>query len=77
MSPNVLFPFMRKLAASKEVVDLDVVEYSPYMDNRGHQTARLVNKIMVQYLTAIAMKRKGLDPDYIHPLVADPPNNSD
>ena len=67
---------MRKLAASKEVVGFDVVAYSPYMHNRGFQTARLVNRIMLEYLTGIAMKRQGIDPNYIHPLVADPPNNS-
>jgi len=76
MTPNMLFHFMRKLAASKEVVGIDVVEYQPFMDNRGQQTARLVNRIMFEFLTGIAMKKNGVDPNYIHPRVANPPNNS-
>ncbi len=38
------------------------------MDNKGYQSARLVNRIMLQYLIGIAMKRNGVDPNYIHPL---------
>ena len=76
MTPNILFPFLRKLAASKEVVGIDVEGYQPFMDNRGQQTARLVNRIMFEFLTGMAMKRHGLDPEYIHPQVKDPSNNS-
>jgi len=47
---------------------LDVVEYNPWMDNKGYQSARLVNRIMLQYLIGIAMNRNGVDPNYIHPL---------
>jgi agmatinase len=73
LTPNEGLPFMRKLAAHKEVVGFDVVEYNPWMDNRGYQSARLVNRIMLQFLTGIAMKRQGIDPEYISPLIANPP----
>ncbi len=62
MTPNVLFPLMRKLAASKDAVGIDVVKYSPYQDNWSFPTARLFNRIMLQYVTGIAMRREGIDP---------------
>ena len=74
MTPNLLFPFMRKLAACKEVVGFDVVEYQLFADNKGMQTARIVNRIMLGLLTGITMKRKGVDPDFIHPRVGQPPD---
>lgn len=74
LTPNMLFPFIRKLSASKEIVGIDVVEYNPFMDNRGQQTARLVNRVMLEFLTGIAMHKKGVDPDFIHPLVSSPGN---
>ena len=52
------------------VVGVDVVEYNPFMDNKGKQTARLVNRVILQFLTGIAMQKKGLDPFYIDPLVS-------
>ena len=73
MTPNELFPIMRKLAATKSVVGFDVVEFNPFYDNRGEQTARLVRRIMLQFLTGIAMKERGMDPDYIHPRVSGKP----
>lgn len=73
MSPNDLFPHMREFAATKTIVGFDVVEFNPFYDNRGEQTARLVRRIMLQFLTGIAMKAQGLDPDYIHPRVAGEP----
>ena len=34
------------------------------------------HQIPSQLVSGIAIKRYGIDPDYIHPLVANPPNNS-
>ena len=73
MSPNELFPHMRKFAATKSIVGFDVVEFNPFYDNRGGQTARLVRRIMFQFITGIAMKKAGIDPDYIHPRVSGKP----
>ena len=73
MSPNELFPELRKFAASKTIVGFDIVEYNPFYDNKGQQTARLARRIMLQFLTGIAMKKQGMDPDYIHPMVEGKP----
>ena len=60
---------MRRLGASKEIIALDVVEYNPTMNNQSKQTARLVRRIMFQFLVGMSMKKKGMDPDYIQPEV--------
>ena len=73
MSPNELFPHLRKFAATKSIVGFDIVEFNPFYDNRGGQTARLVRRIMFQFITGIAMKKAGIDPDYIHPRVSGKP----
>ncbi|MEM8885412.1 MAG: arginase family protein [Planctomycetota bacterium] len=69
VTPNDLFPELRKFAATKRIVGFDIVEYNPFYDNRGQQTARLVRRVMLQFLTGIAMKKEGMDPNYIHPRV--------
>ena len=73
MSPNDLFPHLRKFAATKTIVGFDVVEFNPFYDNRGQQTARLVRRTMLQFLTGIAMKKAGMDPEYVHPRVIGSP----
>ena len=73
MRPVDLFPEMRKFAASKTIVGFDLVEFNPFYDNRGQQTARLARRIMLQFLTGISMKKAGMDPNYIHPRVAGDP----
>ena len=73
MSPNELFPQLRKFAATKTIVGFDIVELNPFYDNKGQQTARLVRRIMLQFLTGIAMKKKGMDPKHIHPRVKGEP----
>ena len=52
------------------------MEYDPWVDNRGYQSAPLVNRIMFQYLSRIAVKKKGIDPSYINPRITNPPNTS-
>ena len=73
MSPNELFPHLRMFAATKSIVGFDIVEFNPFYDNRGGQTARLVRRIMFQFITGIAMKKAGMDPNYIHPRVEGKP----
>ncbi len=73
MSPNELFPHLREFAATKTIVGFDVVEFNPFYDNKGQQTARLVRRVMLQFLAGIAMKKKGMDPKYVHPLVEGKP----
>ncbi len=73
MIPRELFPQLREFAATKTIVGFDIVEFNPYYDNKGQQTARLVRRIMFQFLTGIAMKKDGVDPKYIHPRVSGKP----
>ena len=73
MRPVDLFPEMRKFAAAKTIVGFDLVEFNPFYDNRGQQTARLARRIMLQFLTGISMRKAGMDPNYIHPRVAGDP----
>ena len=54
-------------------VGFDIVEFNPFYDNKGQQTARLVRRIMLQFLTGIAMKKDGVDPKYVHPRVSGDP----
>ena len=69
VTPNDLFPELRKFAATKTIVGFDIVEYNPFYDNRGQQTARLARRIMLQFLTGIAMRKDGIDPDYVNPAI--------
>ena len=73
MSPNELFPLIREFAATKTIVGIDLVEFNPFYDNKGQQTARLCRRVMLQFLTGIAMKKEGMDPKYINPRVSGKP----
>jgi arginase family enzyme len=73
MIPRELFPKLREFAATKTIVGFDIVEFNPFYDNKGQQTARLVRRIMLQFLTGIAMKKNGMDPGYIHPRIKGQP----
>ena len=41
-TPRELLPYLRQFAATKTIVGFDLVEYNPFYDNRGQQTARLL-----------------------------------
>ncbi len=73
MAPNDLFPMLRELAATKTIVGFDLVEFNPFYDNKGQQTARLCRRVLLQFLTGIAMKKDGIDPKYINPRVSGKP----
>ena len=73
MTPNELFPKIREFAATKTIVGFDLVEYNPFYDNNGHQTARLCRRVMLQFLTGIAMRKEGMDPKYVNPRVSGRP----
>ena len=72
-TPRELFPHLREFAARKTIVGFDLVEFQPFYDNPGQQTARLCRRVMLQFLTGIAMKKKGIPPDYIHPRISGKP----
>ena len=39
------------------------------MDNQSQQTGRLVRRIIHKWMSGIAMRKLGMDPDYIMPEV--------
>ncbi len=69
MRPDELFPKIREFAATKTIVGFDLVEFNPFYDNKGQQTARLCRRVLLQFLTGIAMKKEGIDPKFIHPRI--------
>ena len=71
--PEDLFPMLREFAARKTIVGADFVEFNPFYDNESQQTARLVRRTMFQFLTGIAMKKDGIEPDFVHPRVSGEP----
>ena len=72
-TPRELMPFLRQFCGEKTIVGIDIVEYNPFYDNRGQQTARLVRRTMLSLLTGIALKKKGMAPNYVHPRVSGDP----
>lgn len=73
MTPRELMPHLREFAATKRIVGMDLVEFNPFYDNKGQQTARLMRRTMLTLLTGIAMKKEGIDPKFIHPRVSGRP----
>lgn len=71
--PEDLFPMLREFAARKTIVGVDFVEFNPFYDNKGQQTARLVRRTMFQFLTGIAMRKEGMDPEFVHPRISGEP----
>ena len=64
---------LREFAATKTIVGVDFVEYNPFFDNLGKQTARLMRRTMFQFLTGIAMRKEGIEPDFVHPRISGKP----
>jgi arginase family enzyme len=64
---------LREFAATKTIVSVDFVEFNPFYDNAGQQTASLVRRTMFQFLTGIAMKKYGIAPDFVHPRISGEP----
>ena len=73
MIPRELFPLLREFAARKTIVGMDIVEYNPFYDNKGQQTARLVRRVMLQLMTGIAMRKEGMEPDWVNPRISGDP----
>jgi len=70
LTPRELFPLIRNLCARTRVVGVEVVEMNPVLDPT-YRTAQVVNRIMREAVTGIAMYKKGLrQPDYLSPLTA-------
>ena len=72
-TPLDLLPELRKFCATKTIVGADIVEYNPFYDNKGQQTARLVRRVALTIMTGIAMKKDGIEPDWVNPRVSGRP----
>ena len=72
-TPLDLLPELRKFCATKTIVGADIVEYNPFYDNKGQQTARLVRRVALTIMTGIAMKNEGMDPEWVNPRVSGRP----
>jgi len=47
---------------------IDLVEYSPLLDDRHYNTALMVNRMMRAFIAGTAARKLGItDPDYIAP----------
>ena len=73
LSRSGMLEATREFAATKTIVGFDIVEFNPFYDNKGQQTARLVRRIMLQFLTGISMKKNGMDPKWVNPRVSGDP----
>jgi arginase len=70
MDPREAIPIIRRLCAQQEVVGFDIVEIAPALDP-GYTTALHSAAIIKACLVGIAMRKKGLEPDYLNPVTLD------
>ena len=70
LTPREVFPLIRGLCAEKNVVGFDLVELDPLLDP-GYTTTLNSKEVVNECLTGIAMKKKGLAPNYLSPLSVD------
>ena len=67
-----VFQLVRRLCAEKHLVGIDIVEVNPFMDPTN-MTAQVINRLMREALTGIAMHKMGLtEADYLSPDATDP-----
>jgi agmatinase len=65
-----VFPMIRRLCHEAHVVGFEVVEVAPGIDP-GYTTALNANRVVVEALTGLAMRKQGLPvPGYLHPSTA-------
>jgi arginase family enzyme len=69
LTPHEFLPQLRRLCAAKWIVGADFVEYNPYLDNNGMQSARMVRHLALACLGGIAMNALEMDPEYVQPQV--------
>jgi agmatinase len=60
---------IRSVCASKDIVGFEITDMAPMLD-LSRLSAVNANALLNACLTGMAVRRAGLDPDYIHPLVA-------
>ena len=61
---------IRQVCASKNIVGFEITDLAPYLDF-SQRSVLHANAVLNACLNGIAVKRSGLDADYIHPLALD------
>ena len=68
MTITDLYPMLRAVAASKEVVGMEIVELNPVVDPT-YRSKLVAVRAMREMLTGVAMRKEGItDPFYVDPL---------
>jgi len=61
---------IRQVCASKDIVGFEITDMAPMLDLSALSVIHS-NAVLNACLTGIAVRRSGLDPDYVHPLALD------
>ncbi len=61
---------IRHVCASKDIVGFEITDLAPYLD-LSQLSVMHSNALLNACLVGIAVRRSGLDPDYVHPLALD------
>jgi agmatinase len=61
---------IRHVCAAKEIVGFEITDVAPMLD-RTRLSVMHANAVLNACLIGIAVRKKGLDPDYVHPLALD------
>ena len=61
---------IRQVCASKEIVGFEITDMAPLMD-LSRLSVIHSNAVLNACLVGIAVRKSGLDPDYVHPLALD------
>ncbi len=61
---------IRHVCASKEIVGFEITDLAPYLD-LSEQSVMQSNAILNACINGIAVRKSGLEPDYVHPLALD------
>jgi arginase family enzyme len=70
LTPREVFPLIRNLCAEKNMAGFDLVELDPLVDP-GYTSALNAKEVVNSCLTGIALRKKGLAPNYLSPLTLD------
>ncbi len=61
---------IRRVCASKDIVGFEITDLAPYLDF-SHRSVMHANAVLNACLNGIAVRKSGLDHDYVHPLALD------
>jgi len=61
---------IRHVCAAKDIVGFEITDLAPMLDLSRLSVVN-ANAVLNACLVGIAVRKSGLDPDYIHPLVLD------